>query len=83
MPTILYIRGWRLFFYSNEGTEPIHIHAQKAEKDCKYWLNVASYEIQEAYSYNMSGKDTREVRKIILQNFDDIVEEWERVFGGQ
>ncbi len=27
MPTILFIYGWRLFFYSNEGTEPIHIHA--------------------------------------------------------
>lgn len=28
MPNVLYIKGWRLFFYSNEGTEPIYIHAQ-------------------------------------------------------
>jgi hypothetical protein len=31
----------------------------------------------------MSGRDTREVRKIILQHFDDIVEAWETTFGGQ
>jgi hypothetical protein len=30
MPTVLFIDGWRLFFYSNEGKEPIHIHAGKA-----------------------------------------------------
>jgi Domain of unknown function (DUF4160) len=36
MPTVVYLRGWRLHFYSNEGSEPIHIHAQKGEKDCKY-----------------------------------------------
>jgi hypothetical protein len=33
MPTILFIYGWRLFFYSNEGTEPIHIHSEKADME--------------------------------------------------
>ncbi|MEY3400954.1 MAG: hypothetical protein RLZZ86_569 [Cyanobacteriota bacterium] len=31
----------------------------------------------EAYSYQMSSRDTREVKKIILQNFDEIVDEWQ------
>jgi len=31
----------------------------------------------------MSSRDVREVRKIILQHFDDIVEAWEIAFGGQ
>lgn len=31
MPTVLYFYGWRFFFYSNEGNEPIHIHAEKGE----------------------------------------------------
>jgi len=38
---------------------------------------VDLYEIREAYSYGLSARDTREVRKIILQNFDEIVEEWQ------
>jgi meiotically up-regulated gene 157 (Mug157) protein len=83
MPTVVYLRGWRLHFYSNEGSEPIHIHAQKGEKDCKYWLDVADYNIREAYAYNMNSKDTREVRKIILQNFDEIVETWNHYFRGR
>jgi hypothetical protein len=31
MPTILYIYGWRLFFYYNELNEPIHIHVEKGD----------------------------------------------------
>ncbi|MFZ2655985.1 MAG: DUF4160 domain-containing protein [Victivallales bacterium] len=31
MPTILMIMGWRLYFYANEGNEPIHIHCVKGE----------------------------------------------------
>ena len=27
MPTILYVQGWRFHFFSNEGNEPIHVHA--------------------------------------------------------
>ena len=33
MPTVLYIRGWRFFFYSDEGNEPIHIHVQKGDSE--------------------------------------------------
>ncbi|MBK8448520.1 MAG: DUF4160 domain-containing protein [Saprospiraceae bacterium] len=54
MPTILLIFGWRIFFYSNEGNEPIHVHAQKGDIECKFWLNVDTFEIIEAFSYNLS-----------------------------
>ena len=77
MPTVLYLKGWRFFFYSDEGNEPIHIHVQKGDSECKYWLDIDLYEICEAYSYGMSSRDTREVKKIILQNFDEIVDEWQ------
>ncbi|EAZ89785.1 hypothetical protein CY0110_29239 [Crocosphaera chwakensis CCY0110] len=30
----------------------------------------------------MNNKDIREVKKIILQNFDDIVQVWNTHFGG-
>lgn len=80
MPTVLYLRGWRFHFYSNENNEPIHIHAQKGDAECKYWLDLELYDIREAYSYKMTKRDTREVRKIILQNFDDIVDAWNTHF---
>ncbi len=77
MPTILMILGWRLFFYSNEGQEPIHVHCRKGELECKYWLNSETFEIQEAFAFNLSSKDKREIRKIIFGHFEYIEEQWE------
>jgi len=76
MPTIILIMGWRFFFYSNEGNEPIHIHCIKAEKECKYWLDSKNFDVKEAFSYNMNSKDKRQVKKIIFEYFDLIEKEW-------
>jgi len=81
MPTILVIAGWRLFFYSNEGNEPVHIHAEKAEMECKYWLIPEEFAIEEAHSFNLKPKDKREIRKIIFEHFDYIVEQWKIYFN--
>lgn len=80
MPTILLIFGWRVFFYSNEGNEPVHVHAQKGDMECKFWLNVDTFEITEAFSYNISQPSKREIRKIIFEHFDYIVSEWKAHF---
>lgn len=78
MPTILLVAGWRFFFYSNEGNEPIHIHCQKAEAEAKFWLDVDTFEATEAHSFNMSPADKRTVRKIVFEHFDYIVSEWRK-----
>jgi len=78
MPTILLIRGWRFFFYANEGNEPIHIHCRKGEKECKYWLDREKFDLEEAFSYGMTGRDTREVKKIIFEYFEFIESEWKK-----
>ena len=79
MPTILIKAGWRFFFYCNEGNEPIHIHCQSAEKECKFWLISETYDVEAAYSYSMNSKDIRKVKKIIFENFDYIESEWKKV----
>ena len=76
MPNVLEIYGWRLFFYANEGNEPIHIHAQKGDAECKYWILIDEYDIQEAFEYNMKTKDRRDIRKIIFLHFEYICERW-------
>lgn len=78
MPTVLYILGWRLFFYSNEGND--HIHAEKSEMECKYWIVEDEMEIKEEYTYNMSPASKREIKKIIYQHFDLIVDAWYSYF---
>jgi hypothetical protein len=31
MPTVLRIDGYRFFFFSNEGNEPVHIHVESGD----------------------------------------------------
>ncbi|MGI9228885.1 MAG: DUF4160 domain-containing protein [Gammaproteobacteria bacterium] len=76
MPTILVLLGWRLFFYANEGNEPVHIHCRKGDAECKYWIDKENFDIQEAYAYNLSPRDKKQIRKIIFEHFDYIVEQW-------
>ena len=76
MPTILQILGWRLFFYANEGNEPIHVHCRKGEKECKYWLLNNEFDLEEVFTYNMNIKDKREIKKIIFEHFEYIEQQW-------
>jgi hypothetical protein len=80
MPTILFIYGWRLFFYSNEGFEQVHVHAEKGDMECKFWLLIEEVEIKEAFGYNMSPSSTKEIKKIIYQHFDLIFDSWNTYF---
>ena len=49
MPVVFHYRGFRFFFYSNEGTprESIHIHAEKDNVEAKFWLRP---EVRVAYN---------------------------------
>ena len=76
MPTILLLLGWRLFFYSNESNEPMHVHCRKGQMECKFWIDEHGYDIRAAYAYGLSPKDEREIRKIIFDHFDLIANEW-------
>lgn len=42
------------FFYSNENLEPIHIHAEKGDMECKFWLLIDEVEIKEAFAFNLT-----------------------------
>jgi hypothetical protein len=53
MPTILLIAGWRLYFWSNESNEPMHIHAEKGEMECKFWLNPDEFEIMSPWNITL------------------------------
>jgi Ni,Fe-hydrogenase maturation factor len=70
----------RLFFYSNEGNEPIHVHAEKGEMECKFWIITEEIEIEESFSFQMTPQAKKEIKKIIYQHFDLIVDAWNSHF---
>ena len=83
MPTILFIRGWRFFCYSNERNEPPHIHIRKGNSECKFWLYQDKFDIEEVYSYSMNPSDMRLVRQIIFENFEYLVSEYLAIQKGE
>jgi len=40
MPVVFRYKGFRFFFYSNEGSprELLHVHVRSADGDAKFWL---------------------------------------------
>ena len=81
MPSVLRESGWRLFFYSNEGEEPVHVHARKGSMECKFLIMKEDYDIQEVWSNGLTMSGRREIRRIILKNFESIIKRWEELFN--
>ena len=75
-PTILRAGGLRFYFFSRE--EPrIHVHAQSADGEAKFWLDPA---IELAVSYNLKEKDLTRVRNLIEEHEDEIRAAWHQHF---
>ena len=50
MPRVCSYVGHRVFFYSNEGQEPPHVHVQQASSDAKFWLKPVVFERSSGFS---------------------------------
>ena len=48
--------------------------------ECKFWLLVEDVEISEAFSFNFTPSAKKEIKKIIYQHFDLIIESWNNYF---
>ena len=79
MPTVLRFGKHRFFFFSNEGSEPPHIHVETAENYAKFWLNPVA--LVKSTGYN--AKELREIRELIGQNRQLFQEKWHEYFGSQ
>ena len=75
MPVVFRHKGYRFFFYSNEGDprEPLHIHVRKGEAVAKFRLVP---EVCLAESYAMSSSELRELITVIEENRDAIERYW-------
>jgi hypothetical protein len=77
MPTVFNIKGYRFFFFTREGIEPINIHITKAHKYAKFWLNPTTL----AKNYGFISKELTEIKNLIAENQDLIKEKWDEYFS--
>ncbi len=77
MPTVLKLKGYRFFFFSNEGTEPLHIHVEKAENYAKFWLDPLYVSV----NHGFTSKELTEISNIIEANDNLLRNKWDEHFS--
>ncbi|MFM6936362.1 MAG: DUF4160 domain-containing protein [Aquirufa sp.] len=81
MPTIFRQKGWRIFFYSNEGNEQMHIRAIKGETEVKYWISQKLNMISYANSFNLKPIQQREIEELLIEQLPRIIKTWNIYFN--
>ncbi len=77
MPTILRIGAYRFFFYSDEGTEPPHVHVRSGSKTAKFWLEPVK--LQKGSRFN--NRELNQIQRIIKEHQAELLEEWYGYFS--
>ncbi len=77
MPTVLRVDGFRLFFYSGDQREPIHVHVEKERAVAKVWVDPVRLERSRGFSSN----EINTILEHVEANKNRIVEQWNEFFN--
>ena len=82
MPVVLRYKGFRFFFYSNEGSprEPVHVHVRSGGGEAKLWLKRIP-QVRVANSYGFDAGTLRELVEVAQLNGEMIERAWRDYFG--
>ncbi len=78
MPTVLLKDGFRFFFYSDEGSEPAHIHVKKGDAEGKIWLEPVS---KIAYLNGFTNTEEKQIRVIVFEHLEKFKTQWHGHFN--
>lgn len=79
LPTLFEIYGYRVFFWSNETGEPVHVHVCKGKPTAnatKIWLPPESNPVLANNNSNIPDKELKRILKMIALNRDSIIAQW-------
>lgn len=77
MPTVDRIGPYRIFFYSNEGDEPPHVHVQRDRNVSKFWLSPVAL----VGALGFKPHELREMERLVAENQQAFLEAWYEFFG--
>jgi hypothetical protein len=64
MPTVLRIGPFRFHFYSDERSEPPHIHVRSSDGECKFWLEPVAL----AAVKGIKPHDVRTIERLVFEH---------------
>lgn len=74
MPTLLYLNGFKFFFYANDHL-PAHVHVLKGER----WAKIELLTLSVNYS-TFKNQELKQRLEIIKSNQPDFLEKWNAWF---
>lgn len=84
MPSLFRFSGYCVYFWSQDGNEPIHVHVSKGRPSpdsLKYWLLEDGGVELARKPYGIPERDLRQIAKAIGKRHSDICREWASTFG--
>jgi hypothetical protein len=78
MPTIKSIGPYRIFFYSNEGDEPPHVHVEYEDSEAKFWLEP----VELARNYGIASHRLTRVQSLVKEHQTELSKAWNDYFSG-
>ncbi len=75
MPTILRIRGFKIFFFSEEGNEPPHVHVRKGDAVAKFWLGPVKLHLNDGFKKH----DLLAIIKILEAHEAELIRKWHEI----
>lgn len=80
MPVVLRYKGFRFFFFSNEGNprEPAHIHVRLGGSIAKFWLTPV---VSLASAHGFSAAELNELESVVIDQRLMFERKWNEFFG--
>ncbi len=76
MPTILRVGPYRMFFYSSDDSEPVHVHVERDDNVAKFWLEP----VRLHNSGGFSSVELRRIQSIVNDYGNQLIEAWHEYF---
>jgi len=77
VPTVGRSGPYRLYFYSDEGCEPPHVHVERDRASAKFWI----LPVRLARFRRFGPRELRLVERIVIAEEEQIVQAWRSHFG--
>ena len=81
MPSLFEVLGYKIFFWSDEFMEPVHVHISKGKPTAnatKVWLTKGGGCVLEHNKSRIPKKDLSYLIGIITSNYFLILEQWKQ-----
>jgi hypothetical protein len=77
MPTVLREGPYRLFFYSDDGNEPPHIHIERDNSTAKFWLEPVMFQ----RSWGFGRQELNRIQRLVVEHREDLLRSWNEYFN--